>query len=303
MQNSPPGTIEIPQVGYGTYLVKDAEAASLVQHALRYGYRHIDTAEGYKNERGVGLGIKAGMEELGLSRGDLFVTTKLWPGNEAWKQTEKSYQSTIDALNDSLGRLQLDYVDLYLIHAPVARTRRLEQWKALSELRIQGKTRAIGVSNYSEKHIQEIATAGLPVPEFNQIELHPWSQKPALVSYLATAGISIIAYSSLVPLSSWRAVDGQHSAKTDDMKAEGDAADSPFKLMAGKYGVTEAQVLLRWGIQKGYAILPKTTDLERMRKNIDLFSFEIDDEDMTAMEAMDRGPGLAWGVGDPVQMD
>jgi 2,5-diketo-D-gluconate reductase A len=293
----------MPTVGFGTYLIKDEDAQSLVHQAIRSGYRHVDTAEAYGNEKGVGLAIRAGLEELGMSRGGIFVTTKLWPGNEAWGQPPKTYESTIESLNASLGKLQLDYVDLYLIHAPFPKMQRLEQWKALVELRRLGKAKAIGVSNFNEAHIEETKAAGLPLPDANQIELHPWSQKPGLVSYLAENRISIIAYSSLVPLSSWRDVEGQDSSKTEDMQADGAGSDSPFKKMAKKYGVTEAQVLLRWGLQKGYAVLPKSANVERIRQNIDLFAFEIDDEDMAAIADMDRGEGVAWSSGDPTKED
>ena len=121
-------TIQIPMVGFGTYLINDESAKSYVYKAIDLGYRHIDTAELYGNENGVGLGIKKGIEELGLNREELFVTTKLWPGNEAWGQSSKTYDTTIESLNDSLSRLQLDYVDLYLIHAPFPENHRLEQW-------------------------------------------------------------------------------------------------------------------------------------------------------------------------------
>ncbi len=293
--------IKLPVVGFGTYLIQDEDAQSPVYQAIRLGYRHVDTAEGYGNENGVGLGIKSALEELGISREELFVTTKLYPGNEAWGQTPKTYDTTIDSLQTSLAKLQLDYVDLYLIHAPLAQAQRLEQWRALVELQQQGKVRAIGVSNYNVAHIEEIKAAGLPLPNANQIELHPWSQKPDLVSYLAENDISIIAYSSLVPLSSWRDVEGQDSAKTEQMKADGADSASPFKVMAKKYGVSEAQVLLRWGIQKGYAVLPKSVNAERIRQNMDLFGFEIDEEDMAAIAKMDRGEGVAWSVGDPTK--
>jgi len=294
--------IKIPLVGLGTYLISNADASAAVSAALRAGYRHVDTAEAYRNEEGVGAAIRDGLRSEGLSRDQIFVTTKLWPGNSAWGETPKTKESTIESLNSSLARLQLDYVDLYLIHVPFASEQRLEQWRGLLELRRQGKARAIGVSNFSEGHIEEIKAAGLPLPDANQIELHPWSQKPKLVSYLAENGITSIAYSSLVPLSTWRAAAGQDSAKTREMKADGESAASPFRAMATKYGVSEAQVLLRWGVQKGYPVLPKSTNPERLRQNIDLFSFSIDEADMAAMESMDRGDGVAWATGDPTKV-
>jgi 2,5-diketo-D-gluconate reductase A len=293
--------IKMPMVGFGTYLLQNEDAQSLVHQAIRSGYRHVDTAEAYGNENGVGLGIKTAVEEFGILREEIFVTTKLWPGNESWGAPPKTYDSTIDSLQASLAKLQLEYVDLYLIHAPFPQAQRLEQWKALIELQRQGKARAIGISNFNEAHIEEIKAAGLPLPDADQIELHPWSQKPKLVSYLTRNNISTIAYSSLVPLSNWRDVEGQASAKTDQMKADGADPDSPFKVMAKKYGVSEAQVLLRWGIQKGYAVLPKSANAERIRQNIDLFGFEIDDEDMAAIAKMDRGEGVAWNTGDPTK--
>jgi len=177
-------TIQIPMVGFGTYLINDEDAKSYVYEAIHSGYRHIDTAELYGNENGVGLAIRRGIEELGLKREELFVTTKLWPGNEAWGQSPKTYDTTIESLNDSLSRLQLDYVDLYLIHAPFPENHRLEQWRALVDSREQGKVRSIGVSNFNTSHIEEIKNNNLPLPDANQIELHPWSQKPSLVSYL-----------------------------------------------------------------------------------------------------------------------
>lgn len=294
-------TLEIPLVGFGTYLITNEDAEPVVTSAFRAGYRHIDTAEGYQNEEGVGRAIKAARTELGLSREEIFITTKLWPGNAEWGQEPKTTATTIEALDASLSRLDLDYVDLYLIHAPYDPDQRLAQWRGLVELKEQRKARAIGVSNFSPKHIDELVSAGLPRPHANQIELHPWSQKPELVSYLAKNGILPIAYSSLIPLSTWRAAEGQKSAKTEAMKAEGESADFPFRAMAKKYGVSEAQVLLRWAVQKGYPILPKSTNTERLEKNFDLFSFAIDDADMSAISRMDRGDGIAWSTGDPTK--
>jgi len=293
--------VEIPYLGFGTFLIADDEVAAAVSEAIRAGYRHIDTAEGYGNESGVGAGIKQALESEGLTRSDLFVTTKLLPGNPAWGQRAKTTESTVTSLDQSLERLGLEYVDLYLIHAPFERDQRFALWRGLVELKRRGKARAIGVSNFSIKHIEELKAAGLPMPVANQIELHPWSQKPELVRYLNDNGITPISYSSLVPLSSWRTAEGQDSAKTDRMKADGEQADAPFKVMATKYGVSEAQVLLRWAIQKGYPVLPKSTNPDRIRENADIFGFNLDDEDMAAIEKMDRGDGVAWAMGDPTK--
>jgi 2,5-diketo-D-gluconate reductase A len=289
----------LPFVGFGTYLIANEDAPGAVATAIEAGYRHIDTAAGYHNEEGVGEGIRRGLSANGLDRAELFVTTKLWPGNPAWGDAPKGYDETISAFEVSLAALGLDYVDLYLIHAPSGGSERVNEWRALLDLKAAGKARAIGVSNYTEAHIEEIRAAGLPLPEYNQIELHPWSQKPELRAFMAANGIAPIAYSSLVPLSTWRTEPGQDSAKTAEMQAAGADADSPFKAMAAKYGVTEAQVLLRWGVQKGFGVLPKSLKPERMRQNIDLFSFEIDAADMALIEGMDRDDGVAWATGDP----
>lgn len=294
-------TTEIPLLGFGTYLIPDSEVASAVVAAVRAGYRQIDTAEVYQNETGIGDAIRRVIASGAVKRPELFVTTKLWPGNAGWGQTPKTTETTISSLNESLRKLGVEFVDLYLIHAPFDREQRLAQWRGLVELKRQGKTRSIGVSNFSVAHLEELKAAGLPLPEANQIELHPWSQKPQLVRYLAEHSIVPIAYSSLVPLSTWRAAPGQDSAKSDAMKADGQRSDSPFKTMAARLGVSEAQVLLRWAVQKGYAVLPKSTSPERIRQNADVFSFSLSAEQMAAIEKMDRGDGVAWSVGDPTR--
>lgn len=291
----------MPYLGFGTYLIGADEAAAAVSAALRAGYRHIDTAEGYQNEAGVGAAIRQALASEGLARSEVFVTTKLWPGNPAWGQTPKTTASTVTSLDESLERLGLDHVDLYLIHAPFERDQRLAQWRGLVELKRQGKARAIGVSNFGIQHLEELKAAGLPMPAVDQIELHPWSQKPELVRYLDDHAITPVAYSSLVPLSTWRSAEGQRSAKTDQMKADGERADAPFKVMARKYGVTESQVLLRWAVQKGYPVLPKSTNPDRIRQNADIFGFDLDDHDLAAIAKMDRGDGVAWPMGDPTK--
>jgi 2,5-diketo-D-gluconate reductase A len=290
---------EIPAVGFGTYLLSNDDVAEAVRTAILLGYRHIDTAAGYRNEEGVGDGIRAGMEAARLSRDDVFVTTKLWPGNPAWGDPPKTRDQTIAEADASLNRLGLDHVDLYLIHAPYGGTERVRQWEALLELKRTGRAHSIGVSNFSQSHLEEIRAAGLPMPDANQLELHPWSQKPELLAYMREHDISPIAYSSLVPLSSWRTEPGQNSAKTEDMRADGVV----FSKMAEKYGVSEAQFLLRWGVQSGYPVLPKSIDPERMRQNIDLGGFSIDQSDMDLIKTMDRGNGVAWATGDPSLAD
>ena len=287
----------IPAVGFGTYLIAADEAETAVRTAIVNGYRHIDTAEVYENEAAVGAGIRVGLAEIGLTRADIFVTTKLWQGNEAWGQKVKTEAETLAACQDSLSRLGLDYVDLYLIHSPHGGDERLNQWRGLLEIKRRGLARSIGVSNFSEKHLSEIHAAGLPMPEANQIELHPWSQKAELLAYMHNHAIAPIAYSSLAPLSTWRVAPGQDSGKTADMTDDG-----VFATMAGKYGVSEAQLLLRWGVQNGYAVLPKSLRAERMRQNIDLAGFSINVSDMAILNSMDRGDGLAWSVGDPVNL-
>ena len=295
------GNIESPAVGFGTYLIEPEAAAAAVAAAIEAGYRHIDTAAGYGNEAGVGEGIRLGASRAGIDPADVFVTTKLWPGNAAWGQPVKGYDETLEAFEESRRALGREVVDLYLIHAPSGGEKRLDEWRALIDIKADGRARAIGVSNFTEAHIDEITDAGLALPEANQIELHPWSQKPGLVAYLRRHGILPIAYSSLVPLSTWRADPGQDSAKTEAMRAEGGEA-SPFRRMAGALGVTEAQLLLRWGVQSGFPVIPKSLNPDRMRSNADLFGFSIPEEMMQEIATLDRGDGVAWATGDPREL-
>ena len=289
----------VPRKGLGTYNMNSEEAEEMSYAAIDYGYRHIDTAAVYRNEDGVGKALKRIFANTNLKRSDITITTKLWPGGLVKVDRVKNNEGTIKSLYKSIRNLDLDYVDLYLIHSPHAKTKRLIQWESLLEQKEQGKVKNIGVSNWGINHIEELNDKGYPLPSANQIELHPWSQKPELVSYLKDKGIDIIAYSSLVPLSTWRHKDGENSLKTNKMYKDGEDSESPFKKLASKYEVTEAQVLLKWALQLGYAILPKSIQIERMKNNFDL-DFTISENDMKLIKELDRGGSVTWEYGDPL---
>ena len=289
----------VPRKGLGTYNMNSEEAEEMSYAAIDYGYRHIDTAAVYRNEDGVGKALKRIFANTNLKRSDITITTKLWPGGLVKVDRVKNNEGTIKSLYKSIRNLDLDYVDLYLIHSPHAKTKRLIQWESLLEQKEQGKVKNIGVSNWGINHIEELNEKGYPLPSANQIELHPWSQKPELVSYLKDKGIDIIAYSSLVPLSTWRHKDGENSLKTNKMYKDGEDSESPFKKLASKYEVTEAQVLLKWALQLGYAILPKSIQIERMKNNFDL-DFTISENDMKLIKELDRGGSVTWEYGDPL---
>ena len=289
----------VPRIGLGTYNMNSQEAEDMTYAAINYGYRHIDTAAVYRNEDGVGRALKRIYEDTDLKRSDLTITTKLWPGGLVKVDRVKNNVGAIKSLDKSLRNLDEDYVDLYLIHSPHAKNKRLEQWETLLTQQEQDKVKNIGVSNWGINHIEELNDKGYPLPSANQIEIHPWSQKPELVSYLKENDIDIIAYSSLVPLSTWRHKDGENSLKTDEMYKDGNDLESPFKKMASKYEVTEAQVLLKWALQLGYAILPKSIQIDRMQENFEL-DFGIDEEDMNLIEQLDRGGSVTWEYGDPL---
>ena len=289
----------IPRIGLGTYNMNSNEAEEMSYAALEYGYRHIDTAAVYRNEDGVGRALKRIFDDTDLVRKDITITTKLWPGGLVKVDRIKNREGTIKSLDKSLRNLDLDYVDLYLIHSPHGKSKRLDQWETLLSQQEQGKVKNIGVSNWDINHIEELNDNGYPLPSANQIELHPWSQKPKLVSYLEEKGIDIIAYSSLVPLSTWRHKDGENSLKTDEMYRDSEDAESPFKKLALQYSVSEAQILLKWALQLGYAILPTNIKMNRMKNNFDL-NFTISEEDMALIQQLDRGGSVTWEYGDPL---
>ena len=289
----------VPRIGLGTYNMNSKEAEDLSYAAIKHGYRHIDTAAVYRNEDGVGKALKRIFSETDINRDDIAISTKLWPGGMVKVDRVKNKEGTMKSFEKSLINLNLDYVDLYLIHSPHAKEKRIEQWEALLTLQEIGKATNIGVSNWGINHLEELVQKGLPLPSANQIEIHPWSQKPELVSYLKEKGIDIIAYSSLVPLSTWRHKDGENSLKTDEMYKDSEDSDSPFKKLATQYDVTEAQILLKWALQLGYAILPKSIQIERMKNNFDL-DFTISESDMNLIEQLDRGGSVTWEYGDPL---
>ena len=289
----------VPRIGLGTYNMNSQEAEDMTYAAIKYGYRHIDTAAVYRNEDGVGRALKRIYEDTDLKRSDLTITTKLWPGGLVKVDRVKNNVGAIKSLDKSLRNLDVDYVDLYLIHSPHAKKQRLEQWETLLTQQEQGKMKNVGVSNWGIHHIEELNNKGYPLPSANQIEIHPWSQKPELVSYLKENDIDIIAYSSLVPLSTWRHKDGENSLKTNEMYKDGNNLESPFKKLASQYDVTEAQVLLKWALQLGYAVLPKSIRIDRMQDNFDL-DFKINEEDMNLIEQLDRGGSVTWEYGDPL---
>jgi 2,5-diketo-D-gluconate reductase A len=251
--------VRIPQFGFGVFQIPPEETAQAVRTALDAGYRHIDTAQMYRNEAGVGAGIA----ESGLAREDVFVTTKL--ANDA-----QGYDNAINALEGSLRRLGFDYVDLYLIHWPLPhKDNYVRTWRGFEDILRAGKARAIGVSNFQPAHLDRLAEKTGTVPAVNQIELHPALQQTELRGYHQSHGIATEAWSPLA----------QAEVLEDPVLAD----------LAEKHGRTAAQVVLRWHIQLGNIVFPKSSSPERMRENIDVFGFELDDEDMTAIGKLDDG--------------
>ena len=287
--------INMPLVGFGTYQLSIGQAESCVKEALQAGYRHIDSAEAYHNEEGTGKGIKAS----GIEREDIFVTTKLFPGYKPWGAPEKNFEQTLGTLKKQLKQLALDYVDLYLIHAPLSELR-LEQWQALIEIKRTGLARHIGVSNYNEERLGEIKSAGLAMPEANQVEFHPLCAQVDLSRYMKQNSIEPIAYSSLAPLSTWRIEDGQGGEVLSGIKKE---CQGVIRDMAAKLKVSEANLLLRWGLQHGYSVLTKSSKPERIRENLDLFDFEIPEKDMERLDQLNQSQAIAWAASGINPMD
>jgi 2,5-diketo-D-gluconate reductase A len=250
----------IPQLGFGVFKVDPAETVRIVSDALEVGYRHIDTARIYGNEAGVGTALA----ESGVPREELFITTKLW-------NDDQGTQSAFDAFDASLDRLGLDYVDLYLIHWPSPkRDRYVETWKALEQIRESGRARSIGVSNFLVQHLERLLAETDIVPAVDQIELHPAHQQPATTAFAEEFGIAIEAWGPL----------GQGKYPLFEVPEIADAAAA--------HGKSPAQVVIRWHLQRGHIVFPKSNRRERMAENFDVFDFELSDAEVQAITALER---------------
>ena len=250
--------VQMPYFGLGVYLSKDGnEVISAVKDALEHGYRHIDTASIYNNESGVGEGIRASK----VDRKDIFVVSKVW-------NSDQGYESTLKAYNDSLDRLGLDYLDLYLIHWPKEGLYK-ETWRALEKLYKEKRVRAIGVSNFLKHHLKDLMSEAEVVPMVNQMEFHPFLVQQDLVDFCHQNGIQYEAWSPMMQ---------GHIFKMEE-----------FKNLAEKYNKTIAQIVLRWDLQKGVVTIPKSSKKERIVANADIFDFELDAQDVALLDAMDQG--------------
>ena len=251
----------IPQLGLGTYKVSDDEAERVVCDALEVGYRHIDTAQMYGNEAGVGRAIKAS----GLARQDLFITSKLNNPNHRREDALRSLDTTMEALD-------LEVLDLFLVHWPLADSPGIDlvdTWRTMIEILHSGRVRAIGVSNYQPEHLNRIVEATGVVPAVNQVELHPWLTQSELRSVHEQLGVVTESWSPL----------GRGRSLTDPKVIE----------IADAIGVSPAQVVIRWHLQNSLVVIPKSTHRERMTANADVVGFTLDDAHMAALDALDQG--------------
>lgn len=257
------GGVEMPVLGLGVWQsAPGAETRRAVAEALAAGYRHVDTARAYRNEADVGAAVR----ESGVPRRDVFVTTKLW-------NADHGYDKALRAVDASLEALGLEQVDLYLVHWPVEGLR-LDTWRAFERIRADGKARAIGVSNYTARHLDELLAHAKEPPAVNQVEFSPFLNQRGLLERCRKEGIQLEAYGPLV---------------------RGHKMDHPvLERLARKHGRTPAQVLLRWGIQHELVVIPKSVRPERIRENADVFGFELDAGDLRELDDLDEGYRTSW---------
>ncbi|WP_425412017.1 aldo/keto reductase [Lysinibacillus contaminans] len=250
--------VEMPGIGLGVFQVENDTTAEIVKNAIEVGYRSIDTAAIYGNEAGVGKGIKQALASTGLKREELFITSKVW-------NTGLSYAETVAAYDESLQKLELDYLDLYLIHWP-GKNKYAESWRALEDLYKEDKIKAIGVCNFNISHLQDLLKTARVTPVINQVEFHPRLQQLALRSFCKEHNIQLEAWAPLMQ--------------------GGLLEDHTIAKIAEKYGKSNAQVILRWDIQNGVVTIPKSVRKERMIQNADIFDFSLTDEELQVINAM-----------------
>ena len=253
--------VKMPSIGFGTYKSgSDEETAKIIKYALKIGYRQIDTASFYGNEVGIGNGIK----ESGINREDIFLVTKLW-------NDDHGYDKTIEAFNKSLERLQVDYIDLYLIHWP--NKLNSETWKAFEHLYKTGKVKSIGVCNFKIGHLEELKKTAEIMPMVNQVEIHPQSSKNDMLRYWEENNIQLVAWSPIM---------------------RGKLFSNELILgLAEKYKKTIAQIILRWHVQRGIIPIPKSSNEGRIKENLSIFDFELSNDDMSIIDSLNEGDNVS----------
>ena len=253
--------VKMPSIGFGTYKSgSDEETAKIIKYALKIGYRQIDTASFYGNEVGIGNGIK----ESGINREDIFLVTKLW-------NDDHGYDKTIEAFNKSLERLQVDYIDLYLLHWP--NKLNSETWKAFEHLYKTGKVKSIGVCNFKIGHLEELKKTAEIMPMVNQVEIHPQSSKNDMLRYCEENNIQLVAWSPIM---------------------RGKLFSNELILgLAEKYKKTIAQIILRWHVQRGIIPIPKSSNEGRIKENLSIFDFKLSNDDMSIIDSLNEGDNVS----------
>lgn len=260
--------VEIPLIGLGTYKMHGYELEKAIETGLEAGYRHIDTAALYGNEEEIGNTLN----NLGVKREDIFITTKVW-------NDDQGYDNTMNAIDVSLDKLQTDFVDLYLVHWPIPEKRGYT-WEAMIQIYDERKARSIGVSNYTSAHIDELMKKSPITPVVNQIEITPFLYQKKLAAKCESYDIKVQAHSPLV---------------------RGTKLNNPtLKEIAEKYGKTTAQILIRWSLEKGFIVLPKSANPDRIKENIDVFDFELNTEDISKIDSLNSNMRISW---DPTELD